>query len=226
MYCRTCDIEYPKSLRYCKWCGGTLAEKEVLTKQYCPACGSSVNREWLFCNECGVDLATIGAQPRDQTCPACSAAVRKGWMYCRQCGEQIVTERAELKCDVCGAGMRAGWQYCKQCGAGLLGKGTASGGLPDGPARFATRVGIPAVGSEVDDDEEPFSNLGSGELPSVDEVIDRDRKRRQAARSRPIAARAEPQSGETKNITFGRSTGPLDSKELDSQRAAPTPPVS
>jgi rRNA maturation endonuclease Nob1 len=94
MYCRLCDIEYPKSLRFCKWCGGGLVNREASSNQRCPSCGSEVEREWVFCNECGVDLATLGAQPKDVLCPACSATVRKGWMFCRQCGEQVATERA------------------------------------------------------------------------------------------------------------------------------------
>jgi iron(II)-dependent oxidoreductase len=217
MYCRICDIEYPKTLRYCKWCGGALADKESIGSQHCPACSTTVNREWLFCNECGVDLASISAQPRDLTCPSCSAAVRKGWMFCRQCGEQIVTERAEGRCDVCGGGLRAGWQYCKQCGAAGTGKGAAIGGRPSDSARFATVVGIPAVGTEVDEDE-PFSGLGSGELPSVDAMIDSDRKNRP---SQPRRVTGAPQPGETRNITFGKTTGPIHSKDLPTNQPPP-----
>src|SRR5687768_1802276 len=185
MYCRVCDIEYPKALRFCKWCGGGLVDKEAVAKQHCPACGSSVNKEWLFCNECGVDLASLGAQPKDQTCPSCSASVRKGWMFCRQCGEQIATERAEQNCAACGAGLREGWGFCKQCGAPAAGATPARGQ----PGSFATIVGVPAVGREVDADE-PFSGLASGELPALDDVISSKKKR--GTRQEHAAAPSRP----------------------------------
>jgi len=72
-------------------------------------------------------------------------------------------------CDVCGAGLRDNWQYCKQCGAQAAATDAAAGSVVQ-PKGFETIVGIPAVGTEVDEDE-PFSNLGTGDLPSVDEVI-------------------------------------------------------
>ena len=96
MYCRTCDIEYPNSLRFCKYCGEGLVARESVGTQYCPACGSTVEREWAFCNECGVDLATLGAQPKDEICLSCSATVKRGWMFCKQCGEQVTADRLSL----------------------------------------------------------------------------------------------------------------------------------
>jgi formylglycine-generating enzyme required for sulfatase activity len=204
MYCRSCDVEYPGALRFCKWCGGNLVEKDAIGSQHCPACGVKVERDWLFCNECGVDLATLGAQPKEQTCPSCSASVRKGWMFCRQCGEQIATERATKKCAVCGAGMREAWSFCKHCGAGK-----------DGVARpkrdeFATIASMPAIGSEPDKDE-PFSGLASGDLPPLDDVLTDDRRRRQA--QQPPARKAPPPSG-TKPLTTSRTTGQLDERSL------------
>jgi formylglycine-generating enzyme required for sulfatase activity len=195
MYCRLCDIEYPKSLRFCKWCGGGLVAREAVTDQHCPACSATTDREWLFCNECGVDLASLGAQPREVSCPSCSAPVRKGWMFCRQCGEQIAAERADLKCEKCDAGARSSWTYCKQCGAAL-------GGAAAKGREFRTVAGIPALPPEPSD--APFSGLDSGELPPLDDVI--------AHEQRPIAQSPPPgpQQGGTKPFASGRSTGQLD----------------
>ena len=164
MYCRLCDIEYPKSLRFCKWCGGGLVAREAVGNQHCPSCSSEIEREWVFCNECGVDLATLGAQPRDVVCPACSATVRKGWMFCRQCGEQVATERAAERCADCGAGIRSTWTFCKQCAARLKEDGDS---VRQG---FRTVAGIPALPPEGLEDA-PFSNLRSGELPPLEDVI-------------------------------------------------------
>src|SRR5215203_4064683 len=164
MYCRLCDIEYPNSLRFCKWCGGGLVAREAVANQHCPSCGSETEREWVFCNECGVDLATLGAQPKDVVCPACSANVRKGWMFCRQCGEQVATERAGEKCPSCSAGVRESWTFCKQCGTRVKGEEV------DPRLAFRTVAGIPALPPEELEDA-PFSNLRSGELPPLDDVI-------------------------------------------------------
>lgn len=218
MYCRVCDIEYPKALRFCKWCGGGLVDKDAVGKQHCPACGSSVNKEWLFCNECGVDLASLGAQPKDQTCPSCSAAVRKGWMFCRQCGEQIATERAEASCDVCGAGLREGWNFCKQCGAPAAGTAESSA-TPPGDS-FATVVGIPAVGQDTEVTE-PFSGLASGELPMLDDVIENEKRRKAPPLARPAPpppSDAQGQGG-TRSLNFNRATAPLDERALEREYA-------
>jgi formylglycine-generating enzyme required for sulfatase activity len=213
MYCRVCDIDYSGTLRFCKWCGGGLIDKESVGTQYCPACGSSVHREWLFCNECGVDLASLGAQPKDQVCPACSASVRKGWMFCRQCGEQVATERAELRCEVCGAGVREGWSFCKQCGAGINAARGKTGKPAGGAAsEFATVVGVPAIGTEKA--EEPFSDLATGDLPTLDEVIAEGKKRPQpTSKELPGELRQGRSTGEPRR--HARPTGRLVEQPTD-----------
>lgn len=209
MYCRLCDIEYPKSLRFCKWCGGGLVARESVGNQHCPSCGSGIEREWVFCNECGVDLATLGAQPRDVVCPACSATVRKGWMFCRQCGEQIATERAAEKCKDCGAGTRANWRFCKGCGASV------SGEAPPHRGEFRTVAGMPALPADELEDA-PFNDLRSGELPPLDDVM-----KAQSRRS-PNPAPVPPpppldggHTGGTAPLTNRRSTGHLDADALE-----------
>ena len=204
MYCRTCDIEYPNSLRFCKYCGEGLVARESVGTQYCPACGSTVEREWAFCNECGVDLATLGAQPKDEICLSCSATVKRGWMFCKQCGEQVTADRAPNRCPNCNAGVRDGWMFCKQCGVGL----TAAG---DDRGAFRTVAGMPALPPE-DDEAEPFSNLKSGELPPLDAVISAS-KSRQASRA---PAQDDVHQG-TKPLLVTRTTGHLDTDALEQE---------
>ncbi len=204
MYCRTCDIEYPNTLRFCKYCGEGLVARESVGTQYCPACGSTVEREWAFCNECGVDLATLGAQPKDEICLSCSATVKRGWMFCRQCGEQAASDRAPHRCPNCNAGVRDGWVYCKQCGVGVSAHG-------DGRAAFRTVAGIPALPPE-EDEAEPFSNLKSGELPPLDDVISGSRKRQHER----AAAHEDVHQG-TKPLTVTRTTGHLDTDALEQE---------
>lgn len=203
MYCRTCDIEYPNTLRFCKYCGEGLVVRESVGTQYCPACGSTVEKEWAFCNECGVDLATLGAQPKDEICLSCSATVKRGWMFCKQCGEQAASDRAPHRCPNCNAGVRDGWVFCKQCGVGL----TAGG---DDRVAFRTVAGIPALPPE-DDEAEPFSNLKSGELPPLDDVM--ATRKRQAERT-PVAEEL-PQG--TKPLLVTRTTGHLDTDALEQE---------
>ena len=209
MYCRLCDIEYPKSLRFCKWCGGGLVARETIAVQHCPSCGSKTEREWIFCNECGVDLATLGAQPRDISCPSCSATVRKGWMFCRQCGEQIATERAANRCDACSAGTRPSWTYCKQCGANL------KRGDPLAPQQqdFKTVAGIPALPLE---EVEPFSDLKSGELPPLEDVLRHEAKTQQRAPQPAPQLGADPHQG-THPFTTSRRTGHLNTDSLEQE---------
>lgn len=213
MYCRLCDIEYPKSLRFCKWCGGGLVAREAVSNQHCPSCSSEIEKEWVFCNECGVDLATLGAQPRDIVCPACSATVRKGWMFCRQCGEQVATERASDRCEACGAGVRTTWNYCKECAAPLKAQPEAPGG------GFRTIAGIPALPPE-ELEAAPFSNLKSGELPPLEDVIRaKDPRAASAAFPQEAAPRAQSEAlpSGTRPLSTSRSTGHLDSDALDQE---------
>lgn len=204
MYCRTCDIEYPNSLRFCKYCGEGLVVRESVGAQYCPACGSTVEREWAFCNECGVDLATLGAQPKDEICLSCSATVKRGWMFCKQCGEQVVSAPAPHRCPNCNAGVRDGWVFCRQCGVGLTPAG-------DDRASFRTVAGIPALPPE-DDEAEPFSNLKSGELPPLDDVISASRNRQS---ERSVVPDEIPQG--TKPLIVTRTTGHLDTDALEQE---------
>ncbi len=213
MYCRLCDIEYPKSLRFCKWCGGGLVAREAVGNQHCPTCAAEIEREWVFCNECGVDLATLGAQPRDVVCPACSATVRKGWMFCRQCGEQVATERAAERCATCGAGVRASWTFCKQCATRLKEE------APDARQVFRTVAGIPALPPEALEDA-PFSNLRSGELPPLEDVIKSDNRR--VVPPPRASADAAPYGG-THPLTSSRSTGHLDADALEREIRAGRP---
>src|SRR4029078_12848653 len=82
----------------------------------------------------------------------------------RQCGEQVATERAQQKCDHCSSGIRSTWHYCKQCGTTLK--------EHDGDTRagFKTIAGMSALPPEALEDA-PFSNLRSGELPPMEDVI-------------------------------------------------------
>ncbi len=224
MYCRLCDIEYPKSLRFCKWCGGGLVSRETIAVQHCPSCGSKTEREWIFCNECGVDLATLGAQPRDIACPSCSATVRKGWMFCRQCGEQIATERAAKRCESCNAGTRPSWTFCKQCGASLK----TVDPLAQQPTDFSTVAGIPALPLE---EIEPFSDLKSGELPPLENVIRHESRRNQSGPQPVAQVETDPHQG-THPFTTSRRTGHLNTDSLEQEfknhtaSVAPQPPAS
>src|SRR5690349_4709008 len=97
MYCDKCNAEFPDSMTYCKWCGGTLRAKAVATTQLrkCDSCASPIQPGWEFCNVCGArQTPTIAQEPISISplCMRCGAVVPPGVTNCLRCGERFTAE--------------------------------------------------------------------------------------------------------------------------------------
>lgn len=59
-YCLTCQLEHQAAARFCKSCGGGLSEETVTVAHVkaCPACGTAVKPDWVFCKSCAAPLST------------------------------------------------------------------------------------------------------------------------------------------------------------------------
>ncbi|MFL6215671.1 MAG: zinc ribbon domain-containing protein, partial [Blastocatellia bacterium] len=140
MYCELCNIDFTEGLRYCKWCGQTLVERQRDTSelQACPNCAAVVQPKWAFCKVCGVRLTSIAREPASQTCPQCGAVAAPGALHCLNCGQHLRPgdEAAGSEtpstsiialCPTCGERIDPGSVYCKGCGAALYEQQTPFG---------------------------------------------------------------------------------------------------
>ncbi|MEW6207711.1 MAG: SUMF1/EgtB/PvdO family nonheme iron enzyme [Acidobacteriota bacterium] len=145
MYCERCNVEFPESLRYCKWCGEALIERVRATGDLpsCPHCGEGIKVGWAFCRSCGMRLtASVQAIP---VCQHCGAVVDTAAGVCKQCGrnvagaivykqESAAPHQAE-HCPACGEKLDTGVLYCKGCGSPVY-----SGTAPFGAVAVTCRI--------------------------------------------------------------------------------------
>jgi formylglycine-generating enzyme required for sulfatase activity/DNA-directed RNA polymerase subunit M/transcription elongation factor TFIIS len=133
MFCEKCNIEFPEGLRYCKWCGQTLVERQRVTSELysCPACSAAAQPSWAFCKACGAKLGPPETEPASAICPRCNAKTEPGALNCVHCGEDLTrggqSERLAadastsliVQCPSCGDPVEAGAMYCKGCGSAV-----------------------------------------------------------------------------------------------------------
>jgi iron(II)-dependent oxidoreductase len=126
MYCERCNAEFHEAMKYCKWCGQTLIERQGSTApvQKCTSCATPIQEGWTFCNACGTKVTPVARLSSSPLCLRCGAVVSPGASNCVRCGHRFTTERSALQnignrqhCLTCGEVLDAGQMYCKTCGA-------------------------------------------------------------------------------------------------------------
>lgn len=57
----------------------------------CPACGSEVAKDSMFCNNCGakIEKASAAVQSNVRVCPKCGAEVCEDNLFCNVCGNKM-----------------------------------------------------------------------------------------------------------------------------------------
>jgi formylglycine-generating enzyme required for sulfatase activity len=133
MHCDKCNIDFPEGLRYCKWCGGALADHPRVTSELhaCPSCSATVEPTWTYCKACGERLHGAANEPSGVVCPECGAFSEPGARNCSRCGEdltggadtQVVQDYPDTiviaACSACGEPLDTGSLYCKACGSAV-----------------------------------------------------------------------------------------------------------
>jgi len=134
MFCERCNIDFPEGLRYCKWCGQSLGERQRVTSELytCPACSSQVRKGWVFCKSCGSRLDTAPPKPKTSEifCPRCGSKSATSSLNCVRCGEDLsqfeepVATREQKTatpggCWSCGEPLEPNSLYCKSCGSAV-----------------------------------------------------------------------------------------------------------
>jgi gamma-glutamyl hercynylcysteine S-oxide synthase len=126
MYCERCNAEFHEEMKYCKWCGQTLIERQGGTApvQKCSSCATPIQPGWTFCNTCGTKLPQTAKAASSPLCLRCGAVVSPGASSCLRCGHRFTTERSAIQsvsgaqyCLTCGEVLEPGKLYCKTCGA-------------------------------------------------------------------------------------------------------------
>jgi formylglycine-generating enzyme required for sulfatase activity len=140
MYCDRCNIDFSEGLRYCKWCGQTLVERNRVTSEFqsCPTCEASIKPSWVFCKSCGARLT--GQETSEPThiatsetastsliakCSMCGEKVDTGSVYCKGCGAALYDQQtpfgsSALLCSLCHSYSPVGSTTCRVCGALLI----------------------------------------------------------------------------------------------------------
>ena len=135
MHCQKCNVDFPEGLRYCKWCGGALADRPRVTSELhaCPSCSATVEPTWTYCKACGEKLHGAG-EPSGVVCPECGAFSEPGARNCSRCGENLTATGAThvvndstdtvviTTCSSCGELLEKGTLYCKACGSAVYAK--------------------------------------------------------------------------------------------------------
>lgn len=129
MYCERCNAEFHEAMKYCKWCGQTLIERQSSTApiQKCTSCATPIQEGWTFCNACGTKVTPTARISSSPLCLRCGAVVSPGASNCVRCGHRFTSESSALPnlsnqqaCMTCGEALEAGQMYCKTCGAPVL----------------------------------------------------------------------------------------------------------
>src|SRR5215471_18345028 len=121
MYCERCNIDFPESLRYCKWCGQHLTRRAQVTTHIrrCQSCGRVVKSAWSYCRSCGAPLGATAVQP-EVICSGCKQVVEPPGLICRVCGLEVPQE-GDPDADLIAA-LDTGptsYAYCASCGVRL-----------------------------------------------------------------------------------------------------------
>ena len=121
MYCERCNIDFPESLRYCKWCGQHLTHRAQATTHIrrCQGCGHVVKSAWSYCRSCGAKMGATVPQP-EVICSGCGEVVEPPGLICRVCGLEVPQEE-DPDADLVAA-LDAGpgtYSYCASCGVRL-----------------------------------------------------------------------------------------------------------
>jgi formylglycine-generating enzyme required for sulfatase activity len=143
MHCERCNVDFSEGLRYCKWCGGPLADRPRVTSELhtCPSCSAAVQPGWTFCKSCGERLRASTSEPASAACPQCGAPAAPGALNCVRCGQNLTGGQAPLTsssesaetsliaaCSSCGERLDTGSLYCKGCGSAVYTEQTEIGG--------------------------------------------------------------------------------------------------
>ncbi|HKP85296.1 MAG TPA: SUMF1/EgtB/PvdO family nonheme iron enzyme [Blastocatellia bacterium] len=149
MYCDRCNIDFSEGLRYCKWCGQTLVERQRSTSELsaCSNCGVALQPSWVFCKSCGVRVTPAAREPAAesdwqneptqtvagemsstsviQSCSSCGERVEQGSVYCKACGAALYEPQtpfgaSAMLCSVCHSYSPVGSTACRVCGALLI----------------------------------------------------------------------------------------------------------
>ncbi len=142
MHCDRCNVDFSEGLRYCKWCGGPLADRPRVTSELhaCPSCSAAVQPGWAFCKSCGERLRAAGSEQASAACSQCGAPADPGALNCVRCGQDLTGGQARqtaqdsvdtsliAACSSCGERLVTGSLYCKGCGSAVYTEPTPFGG--------------------------------------------------------------------------------------------------
>lgn len=84
-FCMYCDKLVPGDANVCPFCGA-----EDPFTQRCPKCRGPLEKGYLKCPSCGLDLKAI--------CPACSKPVAAYLRQCPECGASMLGTCTNKKC--------------------------------------------------------------------------------------------------------------------------------
>lgn len=160
MFCERCNADFPEGLKYCKWCGGALADQPRITSELhsCPSCAAAVQPSWAFCKSCGERLNAAAREPSSggrpaalasdsvgtaviAMCSGCGERLETGSLYCKACGSATSAPpeplgASTLLCGKCKSYSPVGSLVCRMCGAPF----------PEAPRTVMERaVTLPAV---------------------------------------------------------------------------------
>lgn len=96
--------------------------KAINSANTCPSCGAKVDKNDLFCSECGAKI--VRDKPNNtgkRICVSCGSPISPNALFCRECGakqpQQPNNGQPSVKiCSHCGAEMPPDSIFCAVCG--------------------------------------------------------------------------------------------------------------
>ena len=89
-YCSICKIEYPPEKKFCKTCGGALAEMTA-TPQKTEIKSDPVEAYVEAATKTPSAIPEASEQTQRKFCPSCGTEIREGQRFCKNCGVSFQT---------------------------------------------------------------------------------------------------------------------------------------
>lgn len=112
-------------LSHIQFVKNALLQIEDLNKQIeslqnapkCPACGSPLDEDAIFCPMCGTSLHKPPSHSETHlTCSNCGSAISEGDLFCCICGHPVSSQSSQKKCPNCNYPLDAESIFCPSCG--------------------------------------------------------------------------------------------------------------
>jgi predicted amidophosphoribosyltransferase len=88
----------------------------VVNKQFCPQCGSAINLDDRYCDDCGYDTTTTNPLPLEETEVTPFEKTVEPSIPTVVTEEPFLTEVSKQFCPRCGSGFNPADRFCDECG--------------------------------------------------------------------------------------------------------------